>query len=47
MFFVFHQKSANAQQSGTKPKLVAKILATNFGFAPDWLDRSDMSNGIH
>ena len=24
-------------QFGTKPKLVAKILATNFGFVPDWL----------
>ena len=23
------------KQSGTKPKLVAKILATNFGFVPD------------
>ena len=23
-------------QSGTKPKLAAKILATNFGFVPDW-----------
>ena len=24
-------------QSGTKPNLVAKILATKFGFVPDWL----------
>ena len=24
-----------AYQSGTKPKLVAKILATNVGFVPD------------
>ena len=23
-------------ESGTKPKLVAKIFATNFGFVPDW-----------
>ena len=22
--------------SGTKPNLVAKILATKFGFVPDW-----------
>ena len=33
------------EQSGTKPKLVAKILATNFGFVPDswslcrWMDQ--------
>ena len=26
----------NSNQSGTKPKFVAKILATNFGFVPDW-----------
>ena len=24
------------QQSGTKPNFVAKILATKFGFEPDW-----------
>ena len=24
------------EQSGTKPNLVAKILATKFGFVPDW-----------
>ena len=39
MFFVFHQKSANAQQSGTKPKLVAKILATTLVLhQTDWTD---------
>ena len=25
------------KQCDTKPKLLAKILATNFGFVPDWL----------
>ena len=25
-------------QSGTKPNLVANILATKFGFVPDWYD---------
>ena len=25
----------NIEQSGTKPNLVAKILATKFGFVPD------------
>ena len=28
--------STNDEQSGTKPKLVAEIVATNFGFVPDW-----------
>ena len=29
-------KRASYEQSGTKPNLVAKILATKFGFVPDW-----------
>ena len=28
--------SLDHQQSGNKPNLVAKILATKFGFVPDW-----------
>ena len=31
---VYYNISAT-QQSGTKPNLVAKILATKFGFVPD------------
>ena len=31
---------ADLEQSGTKPNLVAKILASKFGFVPDcWADK--------
>ena len=32
----YHYQHVLYYQSGTKPNLVAKILATKFGFVPDW-----------